>query len=301
MNPFPQPNPDDLAALFPEDRREDAQRRTLVMGVLNVTPDSFSDGGRFLDPDAALAQAHRMIADGADLLDVGGESTRPGSEPVGEVEERRRVLPVLEALGGGPVPLSIDTTRSGVAREAVRLGARVINDVSGLRSDPEIARVAAESGAFLVIMHSRATPKTMQQDTRYDDLLGEVTAFLKKQAEVALAAGVSPRRIVLDPGIGFGKSGEGNLEMLRRQGELLSLGYPLLVGTSRKAFIGKILGGLPPEERGEGTAATVALAVAGGARIVRVHDVKEMARVTRVADAICRPETGVTRCAPGAP
>jgi dihydropteroate synthase len=175
-----------------------------------------------------------------------------------------------------------------VARAAVERGARMINDVSGLRFDPDLARVAAESDAFLVIMHSRATPRTMQQDTRYEDLLGEVTEFLKRQADLARSAGVKSNRIVLDPGIGFGKTGEGNLELLRRQGELLTLGYPLLIGTSRKSFIGRILGDLPPEERVEGTAATVALAVAGGARVVRVHDVKEMARVARVADAVCR-------------
>ncbi|MBW3625942.1 MAG: dihydropteroate synthase, partial [Armatimonadetes bacterium] len=162
LNPYPQPPVDDLAALFPEDRREAYERRTLVMGILNVTPDSFSDGGRFFDPEAALDHARRMIAEGADLLDIGGESTRPGSEPVGEAEEMRRVLPVLEALGKEfPVPLSIDTTRSAVARAAVRLGARIINDVSGLRFDPELARVAAESDAFLVIMHSRETPKAV--------------------------------------------------------------------------------------------------------------------------------------------
>jgi dihydropteroate synthase len=198
-------------------------------------------------------------------------------------------VPVLEALRDRcPVPVSIDTTRAAVARAAGERGARVINDVSGLRFDPGLARVAAESGAFLALMHSRDTPRTMQQNTHYDDLLGEVAAFLNAQAGAAMATGVPRNRIVLDPGIGFGKSAEGNLELLRRQGELLALGYPLLVGTSRKSFIGRILSGLPPEERVEGTAATVALAVAGGARIVRVHDVKEMARVARVADAVCR-------------
>jgi dihydropteroate synthase len=259
------------------------------MGILNVTPDSFSDGGRFLAAQDAVRHAHRMIEEGADLLDIGGESTRPGSEPVTEEEELRRVLPVLEALAPDcPIPLSIDTTRSAVARAAVERGARVINDISGLRFDPGIARVAAKSDAFLVLMHSRGTPKDMQQDTRYTDLLGEIAEFLQQQARIAEAAGVSPSRILIDPGIGFAKTGEQNLELLRRQTELLELGYPLLIGPSRKSFIGRILGGLPPEERVEGTAAAVTLAIAGGARVVRVHDVQAMVRVARVADAICR-------------
>jgi dihydropteroate synthase len=296
-NPYPQPPPDELSSLFPEDPRPGTELRTLVMGVLNVTPDSFSDGGRFYRAEDALAQGRRMIEEGADLLDVGGESTRPGAETVTEAEEMRRALPAIEALAHETsLPLSIDTTRSNVARAAVRLGARMINDVSGLRFDPDIARVAAETDAFLVIMHSRGEPKTMSQDNRYDDLIGEIAAFLARQADEAMARGVRRERIILDPGIGFAKVGDQNLELLRRQREWLGLGFPLLVGPSRKSFIGRILGGVPPEERVAGTAGAVALAVAGGARIVRVHDVGTMVDVARVADAICRP--GVSGDAP---
>jgi dihydropteroate synthase len=270
------------------DRRDEMSRRTLVMGVLNVTPDSFSDGGRFFSLESALKHARRMIEEGADLLDIGGESTRPGSEPIGEAEEMGRVLPVVEALAQETaIPLSVDTTRSRVAREAVERGARMLNDISGLRFDPEMATVAAESDAFLVLMHSRDTPKTMHRDTHYDDLMREVTAFLRGQARLAEEKGVQRERILLDPGLGFSKTAGQNLVLLRRQKELLDLGYPLLIGPSRKSFIGKILRGLPPEERVEGTGAAVTLAIAGGARVVRVHDVKPMVRVARVADAIC--------------
>jgi dihydropteroate synthase len=269
--------------------RDGLARRTLVMGILNVTPDSFSDGGEHYRVEDALAHARRMAEEGADLLDIGGESTRPGSDPVSEAEELRRVVPVIQTLAAtSPLPLSIDTRRANVAKAAVSLGAKIVNDVSGLRFEPEIAKIAADADAFLVIMHSRATPKTMQRDTRYDDLLGEVADFLKRQADFAVSQGVRRERIVLDPGIGFGKDMEGNLELLRRQRELLDLGYPLLTGPSRKSFIGRILEDAPTEDRVEGTAAAVALASAGGARIVRVHDVKAMVRVCKVADAICR-------------
>lgn len=287
-SPYPTPPPDALPLLFPATRREDVQRRTLVMGVVNITPDSFSDGGRFFSPEAALAHARRLLEEGADLLDIGGQSTRPGSEPVSEEEELRRILPVLEALAAETdAPISVDTTRASVAHEAMKRGAKLLNDISGLRFEPDLARVAAETGATLILMHSRDTPRTMQQNTQYDDLIGEIAACLTAQAELARCMGVLPERIVVDPGIGFAKTAAQNLELLRRGREFLSLGYPILYGPSRKAFIGKILADLLPEERVEGTGAAVALAVAAGARIVRVHDVRAMVRVARVADAIC--------------
>lgn len=271
--------------------------RTLVMGILNVTPDSFSGDSLGDDIEAAVAQARRMQAEGADILDVGGESTRPGSDPVPIEEEIRRVLPVIQRLNaadGVPLPISIDTRRSEVARAAVEAGAVIINDITGLRDDPELAKVAAETGAGLVLMHIQGTPSTMQQNPHYDDLLGEVIAYLREGVDKAVAAGVNRERIWVDPGIGFGKTLEHNLELLRRLGELRSLGCGVLVGTSRKSFIGRALartsGGElpPPEERVIGTGATSAISIANGAEIVRVHDVAHNVQVARIADAIVR-------------
>ncbi|HEX8600007.1 MAG TPA: dihydropteroate synthase [Chloroflexia bacterium] len=271
--------------------------RTLVMGILNVTPDSFSGDSLGDDVDAAVAQARRMYAEGADILDIGGESTRPGSDPVPVEEELRRVLPVIERLsapGGVSLPISIDTRRAEVARQAVAAGAVIINDITGLRDDPVMSAVAAETGAGLVLMHIQGTPRTMQQNPHYDDLLGEVTAYLREGVDKAVSAGVNRERIWLDPGIGFGKTLDHNLELLRRLGELRSLGCGVLVGTSRKSFIGRVLarssGGElpPPEERVIGTGATTALAIASGAEIVRVHDVAHNVQVARIADAIVR-------------
>lgn len=263
--------------------------KTYVMGILNVTPDSFSGDGLGDSVEAAVRRAERMVADGADMLDIGGESTRPGAEEVSLEEELRRVVPVIAALAERfPVPISVDTYKSAIAREAVRAGATIVNDISGLRFDPEIAAVAAEAGAAVVVMHIQGTPRTMQQHPHYDDLMAEVCDYLQESTKIAKAAGIPRAQVVLDPGFGFGKTVEHNLELLRRLRELTSYGQPLLAGTSRKSTIGKVLGGLPPEERVEGTAATVAIAIQNGADIVRVHDIKEMARVAKMTDAIVR-------------
>ncbi len=262
--------------------------RTLIMGIINLSPDSFSGDGLGGDAGAAIAQGKQMVAEGADLLDVGGESTRPGSEPVGEEEELRRVLPVVEGLAAEvEVPLSIDSYKSGVAKAALDAGAHIVNDISGLHFDDAMPQTIAEAGAAAVIMHIQGTPRDMQKEPKYADVIGEIGDYLEEGIARATAAGLAREQIVLDPGIGFGKTLEHNLEILRRLREFRSLGCPLLVGTSRKSMIGAILD-LPVEERIEGTAATVALAIAGGADIVRVHDVKEMSRVAKVADAIVR-------------
>jgi len=270
------------------DRVLDLSTRTLIVGILNVTPDSFSDGGLFLNAQEAVLHGIRMVEEGADILDVGGESTRPGSEPVSLEEESRRVLPVIEGLAKRvKVPLSIDTTKSQVAERALEAGAALVNDTSGLQDDPRISTVAAKNGAALVLMHRKGQPKVMQKDPRYDDLIGEIASFLKASARKAKEAGVGEDQIIIDPGLGFGKTLEHNVYILNHLEELSSLGMPVLVGPSRKSFIGKILD-LPVEGRLEGTAAAVAAAVLKGAAVVRVHDVKEMVRVVRVADAIRR-------------
>jgi len=272
------------------DLRVPVGERTLVMGIVNVTPDSFSGDGLGNDLDAAVAQAKQMVEDGADVLDIGGESTRPGSEPVGEEEEIRRVVPVIERLASEvAVPLSVDTYKSRVAKAALDAGAHIVNDISGLHYDDDMAHVVADTGAAIAIMHIQGTPRDMQKDPKYADVIGEIGDYLEEGIGRAAEASIARDQIILDPGIGFGKALEHNLEILRRLREFRSLGCPLLVGTSRKSMIGMILD-LPADQRIEGTAATVALAIADGADIVRVHDVKEMARVVRVADAICRVE-----------
>ena len=264
--------------------------RTLVMGILNVTPDSFSDGGLFLDPDAAVGRALAMEKAGADLIDLGGESTRPGSEGVLAEEELRRVLPVLDGLHGKlKIPISIDTAKSQVAEAAAIAGAEIINDVTGLRNDPRIAEVARRRKLPLILMHMRGEPRTMQKAPFARDVVRDVSEGLRRAVAVARRAGVAKSQIVLDPGIGFGKSWPQNLELLERLPELAKLGFPLLLGTSRKSFIGKILSGAAKDERAWGTAASVTASILGGAHIVRVHDVAEMAQVARVADAIVNP------------
>jgi len=254
------------------------------MGVLNVTPDSFSDGGRFLRPEEALRQGARLAEEGADILDVGGESTRPGSDPVGAQEELERVAPVIEVLARTlDVRLSIDTYKPAVAKECLGLGATLVNDITGLE-DPEMARVAAARRAGVVVMHMRGRPKTMQQDVSYEDVVAEVRDFLEERAARASAAGVE--EVIVDPGIGFGKTAAHNFELLRRLDEIASLGLPLLVGPSRKSFLGSLPSALPAGERLEGTLAAVALASWNGASIVRVHDVRAAKRVLEVVDAV---------------
>ncbi|HEX9779570.1 MAG TPA: dihydropteroate synthase [Geopsychrobacteraceae bacterium] len=261
--------------------------RPRLMGILNVTPDSFSDGGDYLAAERALRQGLRLLADGADLIDIGGESSRPGAAPVSQQEELDRVVPVIERLRNETdLPLSVDTTKSAVARAALLAGANYINDISGLRFDAEMAAVAAESGAGLFLMHTRGTPRHMQKQTAYADLLAEVTAYLRQGIDLALAAGVSPRALAVDPGIGFGKSVAGNLTLLRHLERLHELGYPVLLGTSRKSFIGRILDQDDPRRRLAGTLATLALAVDKGVQIFRVHDVRAARETLLVAWAI---------------
>ncbi|KQL47326.1 dihydropteroate synthase [Brevibacillus choshinensis] len=255
--------------------------RTLIMGILNVTPDSFSDGGKYVDLDQALAQARAMVEAGADIIDIGGESTRPGSVPVSEAEELDRVLPVIRILSQElSVPLSIDTYKPGVADRAIQAGAHIVNDIWGARRDRRMAEVAARHRVPIILMHNR-------EDTDYHDFFADYVRDLRESVDIARSAGVEPDQIVLDPGIGFVKSLEQNLETMRRLDDLVALGYPVLLATSRKRMIGHVLD-LPVEERVEGTAATVALGVTKGCHIVRVHDVKEMKRVAKMMDAMLR-------------
>jgi dihydropteroate synthase len=267
-------------------------KRTLVMGVLNVTPDSFSDGGLFHDAGAAAGRALEMESAGADIIDIGGESTRPGSEGVSAAEQLRRILPVLEKLRGRlKIPISIDTSNVEVAEAAVGAGAEILNDVTGLRADARLAAVAARQKLPLVLMHMRGEPRTMQTKPFARNTVSDVTSALRRSVGVARRAGVSKSQIVLDPGIGFGKSYAQDYELIARLPEISRLGFPLLVGTSRKKFIGRVLGGRPVTERLYGTAATVAASILGGAHIVRVHDVAEMVQVARVADAVLCPQS----------
>ena len=268
-------------------KRQLSLARPLIMGILNLTPDSFSDGGTYHTVEQAVERALQMEAEGADLLDIGGESTRPGAPAVPADEELARILPVVAALAGRiSIPLSIDTWKSTVADACLTAGAEIINDISGLTFDTAMAKTVARHQAGLVLMHTRGTPQQMQQDTGYTDLMGELAASLLRSAATARDAGIGSQQIVLDPGIGFAKDSNGNFEILQRLSELAQLGYPLLVGTSRKSFIGKILQREGTAERLFGTAATVALAVSGGARILRVHDVQAMKDVALVAHAI---------------
>jgi dihydropteroate synthase len=272
---------------LPDGRTLALSQRVHVMGIVNVTPDSFSDGGRFFDRDAAVEQGLRLAEEGADILDVGGESTRPGAKPVEAAAEADRVLPVVEALAArSGVPVSVDTTKASVAERALEAGAQIVNDVSAGRFDPAIFGVVAERRAPFVLMHMLGEPRTMQKSPAYADVVGEILAFLAERADAAAAAGIARDKVVVDPGFGFGKTREHNLVLLKRLREFRTLGYPVLAGTSRKTFIGATLGDLPVEDRLEGTAATVALAAMNGAAIVRVHDVREMTRVVRMVEAV---------------
>lgn len=267
----------------------DLGSRTHVMGILNVTPDSFSDGGRYADAERALAHARDMAAAGADIIDIGGESTRPGAAPLAEEEELRRIIPLIERLSAElTVPISVDTYKSSVAKRAIEAGAGIVNDISGLRFSHDMAKVVADSGVAVVIMHIKGTPRDMQQNPVYDDVVGEVMAYLEEGIEIAVTAGVDREKILLDPGIGFGKKLEHNLIILNRLEEFRALGRPIVLGTSRKKFIGTVLGIPAPEQRVDGTAATVALGIERGARVVRVHDVARLTQVARMTDAILK-------------
>jgi dihydropteroate synthase len=266
--------------------------RTHVMGVLNITPDSFSDGGQFAVHGAAMDHARAMAAQGADIIDIGGESTRPGAEPMSEEEELRRILPVIERVARElTVPVSVDTYKAGVARKALAAGASIVNDISGLRFSSDMARVVADHDAAVVLMHIKGTPRDMQTNPVYEDVVGEIMDYLEESAAIALQAGVGKDRILVDPGIGFGKTVQHNLEIIDRLEEFRTLGFPVVLGTSRKRFIGTVLNIQEPKDRIEGTAATVALAIQRGAHIVRVHDVGPMTQVARMTDAIVRSST----------
>lgn len=267
------------------EKRLELGKRTVIMGILNVTPDSFSDGGKYNNLPAAVEQAHKMAAEGADIIDIGGESTRPygNNKPISADEEMERVLPVLERiLKELPIPVSLDTYKSVTAKAALKMGVHMLNDVWGLQKDPDMAALIAEYKVPVVVMHNKIEPG-------YGDLLGEISGFLRRSIQIAKDAGIEGDNIIIDPGIGFGKTRADNLLIMRRLGELRALGCPVLLGTSRKAFIGTTLD-LPPTERIEGTAATIALGIANGADIVRVHDVKEMLRVARMTDALIHEE-----------
>lgn len=265
----------------------DLSARTHIMGILNITPDSFSDGNRYFDIENAVKRAIEMKSEGADIIDVGGESTRPGSEPVPLEEELRRVIPVIKELSKIlSVPISIDTYKSRVAMAAIEAGASIVNDISGLGFDPEMKKVVRDYRVPVVIMHIKGTPKDMQKNPVYESVVDEIIEYLRERIILALESGINENMIIIDPGIGFGKTPEHNLEILRRLHEFTLLEKPILIGLSRKSFIGKILNDAPPLERLEGTLSAIAISVFNGANIVRVHDVKETIRVIRVADSI---------------
>jgi len=259
------------------------------MGILNVTPDSFSDGGRYFDKASAIRRAYEMVEEGADIIDVGGESTRPGSEPVPLQEEIDRTIPVIEEISKKiKVPVSIDTYKAEVARRALDAGASIVNDISGLRFDPEMPKVVSQYKVPVVIMHIKGTPNDMQANPIYEALIPEIMDYFRESIRLAVESGITEDKIIIDPGIGFGKTFDHNLEIIKNLREFTLLEKPLLVGVSRKAFIGKILGDAPVSERLEGSEAAAAISILNGANIIRVHDVKEMKKVALVADAIKR-------------
>jgi len=267
----------------------DIGSRTLIMGVLNVTPDSFFDKGRFFDRKKAVGRALEMVSEGADIIDIGGESTRPGSKEVSLKEELSRVMPVIERLIGKiKKPISIDTRKAPVAEAALKAGASILNDVSALRHDPVMADVAAKYGSAVILMHMKGLPRTMQAAPEYKNLIKEISVYLRESVNTAVDAGVKKEDIIIDPGIGFGKTLEHNLEILRRLKDLRALGYPVCIGTSRKSFIGKLLNSGEPHDRLPGTIATCTAAIINGAQILRVHDVKEIAQAAKVTDRMIK-------------
>jgi len=267
----------------------DFSKKTYIMGILNVTPDSFADGGLYFDKSSAIERAYQIVEEGADIIDIGGESTRPGSEPNSIKEELKRTIPVIEAISKKiKVPISIDTYKSEVAKAALDAGASMVNDISGLRFDPRMPDVVSEFKVPVVIMHIKGKPQDMQQNPVYDALIPEIIDYFRMGIKIATGAGISEDKIIIDPGIGFGKTFDHNLEIINNLREFTFLQKPILVGPSRKAFIGKILGDVPATERLEGTAAAVSISIINGANVVRVHDVKEMVKVAKVADAVKR-------------
>lgn len=272
----------------------DFSKRTYIMGVLNVTPDSFSDGGLYLEKDKAIQQAIKLAKDGADIIDIGGESSRPGSDPITVDEEIKRTVPIISVLSKIlDIPISIDTYKSEVAKQALQAGASMVNDISGLRFDPDMAAVVSKNNVPVIIMHIKGTPKNMQINPVYDDLISEILDYLKESINICREYGISDKKIIIDPGIGFGKTFEHNLEIINNLREFSILGKPIAIGVSRKAFIGKILGDVPVSQRLEGTASAVAISVYNGANIVRVHDVAEISKVVKIADAIKRQTCAV--------
>ncbi len=260
--------------------------RTLIMGAINITPDSFSDGGMYFQPDKAVARALEMVEEGADLIDIGGESTRPGSRPLDPGEELRRIVPVIRKVATQTdIPISVDTKKARVAREALEAGGQLINDVSALRSDPEMGDIIASHGVPVVLMHMRGTPETMQQEIHYVSLISEIAQYLRQSMDLACRVGVDPEKIIIDPGIGFGKTVDHNLALIKHLNQFRTLGRPILIGTSRKSFIGKVLN-LDVTEREEGTMASVAASILNGAHMVRVHNVRNAVRVAQLTDAI---------------
>src|SRR4030067_422128 len=265
----------------------DFSKKTYIMGILNVTPDSFADGGLYFDKSSAIERAYQIVEEGADIIDIGGESTRPGSEPISIKEELNRTIPLIEAISKKiKVPISIDTYKSEVAKVALDAGASMVNDISGLRFDPKMPGVVSEYKVPVVIMHVKGTPRDMQQNPVYEALIPEIMDYLRTGMIIARQAGISEDMIVIDPGIGFGKTFDHNLQIIHNLQEFTLLRKPILIGPSRKAFIGRILGDVPVTERLEGTAAAVAISIMNGANIIRAHDVKEIVKVAKVADAI---------------
>ena len=272
----------------------DFSRKTHIMGVLNTTPDSFSDGGLYFDKTTAIRHALQMVEDGADIIDVGGESTRPGSDPVTIEEELRRTVPVIESIVKKiKIPVSIDTYKSEVAKRALDAGASMVNDISGMRFDIKMPEIVSRYKVPVIVMHIRGTPRDMQRNTVYEALIPEILDYFRGCIRLAVDTGIPEDKIIVDPGIGFGKTYEQNLEIINKLDELTLLEKPVLIGLSKKAFLGKILGNVPVSARSEGTAAAVAISIIKGASIVRVHDVKEMARVVKVADAIKKEQISV--------